>query len=139
MRPPWGTLGPHSGLAHGMFSKLHEPGPLGSKGHSHTSFSYSRFQALETSFHIDVEALSGIKRSNVTKGPVLNDLYRQNPDLTYCFWMSLPQNSLLTSIDTLFLTLVLCAEHLSTKADYFFALLSPEASEAVCPFLTFQL
>ena len=38
----------------GIFSKLIGPGPLGSGGHSHTSFSNGRFQALETSFHIDV-------------------------------------------------------------------------------------
>ena len=29
-------------------------GPLGSGGHSHTSFRNGRFQALENSFHIDV-------------------------------------------------------------------------------------
>ena len=43
-----------SGPNRGIFSKLIGPGPLGSKGHSHTSFSNGRFQALETSFHIDV-------------------------------------------------------------------------------------
>ena len=32
-------LGPH----HGFFSKLDGPGPLGSGGHSHTSFSTRRF------------------------------------------------------------------------------------------------
>ena len=55
---PWGLPGvprvPISGPNRGIFSKLIGPGPLGSGGHSHTSFSNGRFQALETSFHIDV-------------------------------------------------------------------------------------
>ena len=45
---------PTSGPDHGIFSKLIRPGPLGSGGHSHTSFTNGRFLALETSFHIDV-------------------------------------------------------------------------------------
>ena len=45
---------PISGPNRGIFSKLDGPGPLGSGGHSHTSFSNGRFRALETSFHIDV-------------------------------------------------------------------------------------
>ena len=55
---PWDPLGvprvPISGPNRGIFSKLIGPGPLGSGGHSHTSFSNGRFRALETSFHIDV-------------------------------------------------------------------------------------
>ena len=54
-RDPPGVPGvPISGPHHGIFSKLDGPGPLGSGGHSHTSLSNGRFQALETSFHIDV-------------------------------------------------------------------------------------
>ena len=42
--PPYGVprvpiLGPHRGI----FSKLDGPGPLGSGGHSHTSFSTGEF------------------------------------------------------------------------------------------------
>ena len=53
MGPPWDLpiLGPNRGF----FSKIIGPGPLGSRGHSHTSFSNGRFQALESSFHIDVK------------------------------------------------------------------------------------
>ena len=55
---PWDLPGVHRvpilGPNRGIFSKLIGPGPLGSRGHSHTSFSNGRFQALETSFHIDV-------------------------------------------------------------------------------------
>ena len=55
---PWDPPGvprvPISGPNRGIFSKLIGPGPLGSGGHSHTSFSNGRFRALETSFHIDV-------------------------------------------------------------------------------------
>ena len=56
---PWDPLGvPRvliGGPNCGIISKLIGPGPLGSGGHSHTSFSNGRFPALETSFHIDVE------------------------------------------------------------------------------------
>ena len=59
---PWDPPGvprvPISGPNRGIFSKLIGPGPLGSGGHSHTSFSNSRFLALETSFHIDVQWVS---------------------------------------------------------------------------------
>ena len=53
---PLGYLGSLSilGPNRGIFSKLIGPGPLGSGGISHTSFSNGRFRALETSFHIDV-------------------------------------------------------------------------------------
>ena len=49
-------LGPNRGI----FSKLDGPGPLGSGGHSHTSFSNGRFRALETSFHIDVQTIKNV-------------------------------------------------------------------------------
>ena len=40
LRVPWVPIsGPHRGI----FSKLDGPGPLGSGGHSHTSFSTGRF------------------------------------------------------------------------------------------------
>ena len=43
----WDPLGvprvPISGPHRGIFSKLHGPGPLGSGGHSHTSFSTGEF------------------------------------------------------------------------------------------------
>ena len=43
----WDPLGvprvPISGPHHGIFSKLDGPGPLGSGGYSHTSFSTGRF------------------------------------------------------------------------------------------------
>ena len=59
---PWDPLGvprvPILGPARGMFSKLNGPGPLGSGGHSHTSFSNGRFRSLENSFHIDVDKLT---------------------------------------------------------------------------------
>ena len=43
-------LGPNRG----MFSKLNEPSPLGSGGHSYTSFSIGRFYAQWNSFGGDV-------------------------------------------------------------------------------------
>ena len=52
--PPRVPRVPILGPNRGIFSKLIGPGPLGSGDHSHTSFSNGRFQALETSFHIDV-------------------------------------------------------------------------------------
>ena len=54
MGPPEAPRVPISGPNRGIFSKLDGPGPLGSEGHSHTSFSNGRFRALETNFHIDV-------------------------------------------------------------------------------------
>ena len=48
---PWDPLGvprvPILGPARGMFSKLNGPGPLGSVGHSHTSFSTGEFRAAQ--------------------------------------------------------------------------------------------
>ena len=41
--PPGVPRVPNSGPHHGIFSKLDWPGPLGSGGHSHTSFSTGRF------------------------------------------------------------------------------------------------
>ena len=46
---------PISGPNRGIFSKLIWPGPLGSGGYSHTSFSNGRFRDTYTSFHIDVQ------------------------------------------------------------------------------------
>ena len=52
--PPGVLWVPISGPAHGMFSKLNGPSPLGSRGHSHTSFRNGRFDERQSSFHIDV-------------------------------------------------------------------------------------
>ena len=55
---PWespGVLwGPIVGPNRGTFSKLHGPGPLGSKGYPHTSFNYGIFSDTYASFHIGV-------------------------------------------------------------------------------------
>ena len=65
---PMGPLGvprvPISGPNRGIFSKLIGPGPLGSGGHSHTSFSNGRFRDTYTSFHIDVVMRIEITESN---------------------------------------------------------------------------
>ena len=65
---PWDPLRvprvPISDPNRGIFSKLIGPGSLGSGGHSHTSFSNGRFQALETSFHIDVAEEVKIKKKD---------------------------------------------------------------------------
>ena len=45
---------PISGPVHGMFSKFNVLGPIGSRGHSHTTFSNGRFHKRQSSFHIDV-------------------------------------------------------------------------------------
>ena len=60
---------PISGPNRGIFSKLIGPGPLGSGGHSHNRFSNGRFQALETSFHIDVIP---IEKNNVSEIDLLS-------------------------------------------------------------------
>ena len=54
MGPPGVPRVPISGPNRGIFSKLIGPGPLGSGGHSYTSFSNGRFRDTYTSFHIDV-------------------------------------------------------------------------------------
>ena len=46
--------GPISGQNRGMFSKLNGPSPLGSGGHSYSSFSIGRFYAQWNSFGGDV-------------------------------------------------------------------------------------
>ena len=55
---PWDPPGvprvPISGPVHGMFSKFNVLGPIGSRGHSHTTFSNGRFHERQSSFHIDV-------------------------------------------------------------------------------------
>ena len=45
---------PNSGPNRGMFSKLNGPSPIGSGGHSYTSFSIGRFYAQWNSFGGDV-------------------------------------------------------------------------------------
>ena len=64
---PWDLPGvPRSPILdpnRGIFSKLIGPGPLGSGSHFHTSFSNGRLCALETSFHIDVEAYLPLEAS----------------------------------------------------------------------------
>merc|ERR1719447_275744 len=42
-----------------MFSKCNVPGPIGSRGHSHTAFSNGRFHERQSSFHIDVRMRRG--------------------------------------------------------------------------------
>ena len=65
---PWDLPGvprvPISGPNRGIFSKLIGPGPLGSGGHSHTSFSNGRFRDTYTSFHIDVMVISSYNLQN---------------------------------------------------------------------------
>ena len=55
---PWDPPGvprvPISGPNHGIFSKLIGPGPLGSGGHSHTSFSNGRFRVAQRTLQYDV-------------------------------------------------------------------------------------
>ena len=55
---PWDPPGvprvPILGPNRGMFSKLNRPGPLGSGGHSYTSFRIGRFYAQWNSFGGDV-------------------------------------------------------------------------------------
>ena len=45
---------PISGPNRGIFSKLNGPGPLGSRGHSHTSFSTGEFRAAQRTLGSDV-------------------------------------------------------------------------------------
>ena len=52
--PPGVLLGPILGPNRGMFSKLNGPGPLGSKGYPHTSFSSGKFSHTYKSFSIGV-------------------------------------------------------------------------------------
>ena len=65
LKKKFGPKGPHgvprvpiSGPNHGMFSKLHWPGPLGSGGHSHTIFSNGRFLGAQRSFGGDVQYIA---------------------------------------------------------------------------------
>ena len=55
---PWDPPGvprvPISGPNRGIFSKLNGPGPLGSRGHSHTSFSNGRFRVAQRTLQYDV-------------------------------------------------------------------------------------
>ena len=55
---PWDLPGvpkvPISGPNRGIFSKLNGPGPLGSGGHSHTSFSTGEFRAAQRTLGSDV-------------------------------------------------------------------------------------
>ena len=52
--PPGVPRVPISGPNHGIFSKLNGPGPLGSGGHSHTSFSTGEFRAAQRTLGSDV-------------------------------------------------------------------------------------
>ena len=55
---PWDPLGvprvPILGPARGIFSKLNGPGPLGSVGHSHTSFRTGEFRVAQRTLGSDV-------------------------------------------------------------------------------------
>ena len=55
---PWDPLRvprvPILGPARGFFSKLNGPGPLGSGGHSHTSYSNGRFWVAQRTLQYDV-------------------------------------------------------------------------------------
>ena len=55
---PWDPLRvprvPILGPARGFFSKLNGPGPLGSGGHSHTSFSTGEFRTAQRTLGSDV-------------------------------------------------------------------------------------
>ena len=61
---PWDPPGvprvPISGPNRGIFSKLNGPGPLGSGGHSHTSFSNGRFRVAQRTLQYDVVFISSI-------------------------------------------------------------------------------
>ena len=54
MGPPGVPRVPILGPARGIFSKLNGPGPLGSGGHSHTSFSNGRFRVAQRTLQYDV-------------------------------------------------------------------------------------
>ena len=54
MGPPGVLRVPISGPNRGMFSKLNGPSPLGSEGHSYTTFSIGRFHAQWNSLGGDV-------------------------------------------------------------------------------------
>ena len=59
---PWDPPGvprvPISGPNRGIFSKLIGPGPLGSGGHSHTSFGDGRFRVAQRTLQYDVTPIS---------------------------------------------------------------------------------
>ena len=55
MGPPGVPRVPISGPNRGIFSNLNGPGPLGSGGHSHTSFSNGRFRVAQRTLQYDVE------------------------------------------------------------------------------------
>ena len=59
--PPGVLRVPILGPNRGMFSKLNGPSPLGSGGHSYTSFSIGRFYAQWNSFGGDVIEYSDLK------------------------------------------------------------------------------
>ena len=65
---PWDPPGvprvPISGPNRGIFSKLNGPGPLGSGGHSHTSFSNGRFQVAQRTLQYDVTTIQTTKVSS---------------------------------------------------------------------------
>ena len=55
MGPPGVPGVPILGPARGMFSKLNGPGPLGSVGHSHTSFRTGEFRTAQRTLGSDVQ------------------------------------------------------------------------------------
>ena len=61
MGPPGLPRVPISGQNHGFFSKLIGPIPLGSGGHSHTSFSNGRFRVAQRTLQYDVMKIKANK------------------------------------------------------------------------------
>ena len=56
---------PILGPIHGIPSKLNGPGPLGSGGHSHTSFSNGRFRVAQRTLQYDVPTAVKLKVNRV--------------------------------------------------------------------------
>ena len=58
--PPGVPGVPISGPHRGIFSKLNGPGPLGSGGYSHTSFSTGEFWATQRTLSPDVKIILNV-------------------------------------------------------------------------------